>query len=94
MSYTFFLFQMDSCHYLHCSNSIALPSCVGKSSILTESTIFFDRSQVFHVRSVTQGDVIRADAKDIPRIFQVPVSLSVKNRVEAIDASMVSAEQI
>jgi hypothetical protein len=23
------------------------------------------------VRSVTQGDVIRADAKDIPRIFQV-----------------------
>ena len=28
-------------------------------------------SQVFHVRSVTQGDVIRADAKDIPRIFQV-----------------------
>ena len=27
--------------------------------------------QVFHVRSVTQGDVIRADAKDIPRIFQV-----------------------
>jgi hypothetical protein len=28
-------------------------------------------SKVFHVRSVTQGDVIRADAKDIPRIFQV-----------------------
>ncbi len=27
--------------------------------------------QVFHVRSVTQGDVIRADAKEIPRIFQV-----------------------
>lgn len=27
--------------------------------------------KVFHVRSVTQGDVIRADAKDIPRIFQV-----------------------
>ena len=23
------------------------------------------------MRSVTQGDVIRADAKDIPRIFQV-----------------------
>lgn len=31
--------------------------------------IFF--SKVFHVRSVTQGDVIRADAKDIPRIFQL-----------------------
>lgn len=28
-------------------------------------------SKLFHVRSVTQGDVIRADAKDIPRIFQV-----------------------
>lgn len=28
-------------------------------------------SKVFHVRSVTQGDVIRADAKDIPRIFQL-----------------------
>ena len=27
-------------------------------------------AQVFHVRSVTQGDVIRADAKEIPRIFQ------------------------
>ena len=26
---------------------------------------------MFHVRSVTQGDVIRADAKEIPRIFQV-----------------------
>lgn len=26
---------------------------------------------MFHVRSVTQGDVIRADVKDIPRIFQV-----------------------
>lgn len=28
-------------------------------------------SKVFHVRSVTHGDVIRADPKDIPRIFQV-----------------------
>ena len=27
--------------------------------------------KVFHVRSVTQGDVIRAEVKDIPRIFQV-----------------------
>lgn len=26
---------------------------------------------MFHVRSVTQGDVIRADSKDIPRIFQL-----------------------
>jgi len=28
-------------------------------------------NKVFHVRSVTQGDVIRAEAKDIPRIFQI-----------------------
>lgn len=28
-------------------------------------------SKVFHVRSVTQGDVIRADAREIPRIFQL-----------------------
>jgi len=30
-----------------------------------------DLNKVFHVRSVTQGDVIRAEAKDIPRIFQI-----------------------
>ncbi|XP_054707053.1 rho-associated protein kinase 2-like [Uloborus diversus] len=28
-------------------------------------------SKLFHVRPVTQGDVIRADAKDIPRIMQL-----------------------
>lgn len=33
--------------------------------------IFDVFSKVFHVRSVTQGDVIRADSKDIPRIFQL-----------------------
>lgn len=33
--------------------------------------IMFFYSKVFHVRSVTQGDVIRADAKEIPRIFQL-----------------------
>lgn len=32
---------------------------------------FSDYSKVFHVRPVTQGDVIRADAKEIPRIFQL-----------------------
>ncbi|KAK4024546.1 hypothetical protein OUZ56_009968 [Daphnia magna] len=30
-----------------------------------------DLNKVFHVRSVTQGDVIRADAKEIPRILQI-----------------------
>lgn len=33
--------------------------------------VLFVSSKVFHVRSVTQGDVIRADSKDIPRIFQL-----------------------
>ncbi|CAH2104431.1 unnamed protein product [Euphydryas editha] len=37
----------------------------------TDPVMILDLSKVFHVRSVTQGDVIRADAKDIPRIFQL-----------------------
>ncbi|XP_065164721.1 rho-associated protein kinase 1 isoform X2 [Atheta coriaria] len=37
----------------------------------TDPVIVLDLCKVFHVRSVTQGDVIRADLKDIPRIFQL-----------------------
>ncbi|KAJ9589744.1 hypothetical protein L9F63_017046, partial [Diploptera punctata] len=37
----------------------------------TDPVLVLDLNKVFHVRSVTQGDVIRADAKDIPRIFQL-----------------------
>ncbi|KAH9642743.1 hypothetical protein HF086_010396 [Spodoptera exigua] len=37
----------------------------------TDPVMILDLRFVFHVRSVTQGDVIRADAKDIPRIFQL-----------------------
>ncbi|CAG9768355.1 unnamed protein product [Ceutorhynchus assimilis] len=37
----------------------------------TDPVIILDLCKVFHVRSVTQGDVIRADSKDIPRIFQL-----------------------
>ncbi|KAI4464751.1 myotonic dystrophy s/t kinase-related [Holotrichia oblita] len=36
-----------------------------------DPVIVLDLCKVFHVRSVTQGDVIRADSKDIPRIFQL-----------------------
>ena len=36
-------------------------------------------SKLFHVRPVTQGDVIRAEAKDIPRIFQVIYPYSKKD---------------
>lgn len=42
----------------------------------TDPVLILDLSKVFHVRSVTQGDVIRADAKDIPRIFQVRLSVT------------------
>ncbi|KAF6214490.1 hypothetical protein GE061_009233 [Apolygus lucorum] len=37
----------------------------------TDPFMIVDLSKVFHVRPVTQGDVIRADAKEIPRIFQL-----------------------
>merc|ERR1719351_329518 len=37
----------------------------------SDPTLILDLNKVFHVRSVTQGDVIRAEAKDIPRIFQI-----------------------
>ncbi|XP_050309510.1 rho-associated protein kinase 1 [Anthonomus grandis grandis] len=37
----------------------------------TDPVIVLDLCKVFHVRSVTQGDVIRADSRDIPRIFQL-----------------------
>lgn len=40
-----------------------------------DPVLILDLNKVFHVRSVTQGDVIRANAKDIPRIFQVSISI-------------------
>ena len=33
--------------------------------------VFLYYRKLYHVRPVTQGDVYRAEAKDIPRIFQV-----------------------
>ena len=35
----------------------------------------FFLSKLFHVHSVTQGDVITTDAKDIPNMFQVSRSI-------------------
>ncbi|XP_045134142.1 rho-associated protein kinase 2-like [Portunus trituberculatus] len=37
----------------------------------SDPILILDLTKVFHVRSVTQGDVIRAEVKDIPRIFQL-----------------------
>uniref|UniRef100_UPI00358F7BE9 rho-associated protein kinase 2-like n=1 Tax=Myxine glutinosa TaxID=7769 RepID=UPI00358F7BE9 len=34
-------------------------------------SMVLDLDKLFHVRAVTQGDVYRADAKDIPQIFQI-----------------------
>lgn len=42
-----------------------------------DPVLILDLNKVFHVRSVTQGDVIRANAKDIPRIFQVSIYFSI-----------------
>ncbi|XP_070196209.1 rho-associated protein kinase 2-like isoform X2 [Littorina saxatilis] len=39
-----------------------------------------DIDKLFHVRPVTQGDVYRADAKDIPRIFQILYAMEGENR--------------
>ncbi|KAI2798397.1 Rho-associated protein kinase 2, partial [Blomia tropicalis] len=39
--------------------------------VKADPTLILDLSKLFHVRSVSQGDVIRADAKEIPRIFQL-----------------------
>ncbi|XP_042225183.1 rho-associated protein kinase 2-like isoform X3 [Homarus americanus] len=37
----------------------------------SDPILILDLTKLFHVRSVTQGDVIRAEARDIPRIFQL-----------------------
>nr|KAI8754220.1 rho-associated protein kinase 2-like [Biomphalaria glabrata] len=37
----------------------------------TDPIMVLDIDKLFHVRPVTQGDVYRAEAKDIPRIFQI-----------------------
>ncbi|XP_062893636.1 rho-associated protein kinase 2 isoform X4 [Mobula hypostoma] len=38
---------------------------------LSNPSMVLDIDKLFHVRQVTQGDVYRADAKEIPRIFQI-----------------------
>lgn len=41
---------------------------------MREINLSSSHSKLFHVRPVTQTDVYRADAKEIPRIFQVCLS--------------------
>lgn len=49
----------------------------------TEATMALDISRLFHVRPVTQGDVIRANSGDIPKIFQLLYADERENRKEA-----------
>ncbi|XP_071489057.1 rho-associated protein kinase 2-like [Diadema antillarum] len=42
--------------------------------------LVLDIDKLFHVRAVTQGDVIRAEARDIPRIFQLLYAGEGENR--------------
>lgn len=42
-----------------------------QKKLTQDPSLVLDLDKLFHVRSVTQGDVIRADSKDIPKIFQV-----------------------
>ncbi|CAG5126387.1 unnamed protein product, partial [Candidula unifasciata] len=46
----------------------------------TDPIMVLDIDKLFHVRPVSQGDVYRADAKDIPRIFQILYASEGENR--------------
>lgn len=46
----------------------------------SDPVMVLDIDKLFHVRPVTQGDVYRADAKDIPRIFQILYATEGENR--------------
>ncbi|XP_028966927.1 rho-associated protein kinase 1 [Galendromus occidentalis] len=48
-----------------------------------EPILSLEISRLFHVRSVTQGDVIRANSDDIPKIFQVLYADEREQRKEA-----------
>ncbi|XP_059146858.1 rho-associated protein kinase 1-like [Physella acuta] len=47
---------------------------------ITDPITALDIDKIFFVRPVTQGDVYRADAKDIPRIFQILYASEGENR--------------
>ncbi|ESO94492.1 hypothetical protein LOTGIDRAFT_215457 [Lottia gigantea] len=48
--------------------------------VQSSPVLVLDIDKLFHVRSVTQGDVYRAEAKDIPRIFQILYATEGENR--------------
>lgn len=64
-----------TCVYLGLGNPCAgLKDRIIACILITLIFVFIETisySKLFHVRPVTQTDVYRADAKEIPRIFQV-----------------------
>ena len=59
------------CPVLRVPLLIIIPIFLSLLSFISYALFMTLFSKLFHVRQVTQGDVIRADAKEIPRIFQV-----------------------
>ncbi|XP_077991876.1 rho-associated protein kinase 2-like isoform X2 [Glandiceps talaboti] len=56
--------------------------------LASKPEMVLDIDKLYHVRSVTQGDVIRADAKDIPRIFQLLYAGEGESKKERDDTSL------
>lgn len=59
-----------------------------------DPVLILDLSKLFHVRSVTQGDVIRADVKEIPRIFQLLYAGEGESRRPVGDSLDVSLKEV
>lgn len=59
-----------------------------------DPVLILDLSKLFHVRSVTQGDVIRAEVKEIPRIFQLLYAGEGESRRPVGDSLDVSLKEV
>ena len=57
-----------------------------------DPVLVLDIEKLFHVRQVTQGDVYRAEAKDVPRIFQVLYASEGENRRQSEVHNEVAAQ--
>ncbi|CAH1772749.1 unnamed protein product [Owenia fusiformis] len=58
-----------------------------------DPVMVLDLDKIFHIRTVTQGDVYRAEAKDIPRIFQILYATEGENKKQD-QASIEAAAQL
>ncbi|XP_048758911.2 rho-associated protein kinase 1-like [Ostrea edulis] len=62
------------------SKKVLFYNTEGDRQNVSDPVIVLDIESLFHVRPVTQGDVYRAESKDIPRIFQVLYATEGENR--------------